>query len=73
MDILIRLVVIIKKRMGGINLELNKRDMEVVTGGGISYSMINAFSKAINTIYELGKHTGSSIRRLIHGKYCPMN
>lgn len=54
-------------------MELNKRDMEVVTGGGISYSMINAFSKAINTIYELGKHTGSSIRRLIHGKYCPMN
>ena len=54
-------------------MELNKKEMEVVTGGAFSYSMINAFSKAINIIYELGKQTASSIRRLIHGRYCPMN
>ena len=32
-------------------MELNKKEMEVVTGGAFSYSMINAFSKAINIIY----------------------
>ena len=58
---------------GGINLELNKKEMEVVNGGAFTYSMINAFNKVINTIFEIGKHTGSSIRRLIRGNYCPIN
>ena len=46
---------------------------EVVGGASITSSFINAISKAVNTIYELGKQTGSSIRRFVYGKYCPMN
>lgn len=54
-------------------MELKKEEMRNITGGSISSAMINAITKAVNTIYELGKQTGSTIRRLISGKYCPIN
>lgn len=54
-------------------MNLNKNEMINVTGGGISYSLINAISKAITTLYELGKSTGSAIRRVIKNTYCPLN
>ena len=53
--------------------KLNNKEMEKVVGGSITSPLINAISKAIGTIYELGKQTGSSIRRLVYGKYCPIN
>ena len=53
--------------------ELQEKEMESVVGGAITSSIINAIAKAINTIYELGKETGSAIRRLTTGKYCNIN
>ena len=53
--------------------ELKDYEMESINGGGITSSTINAITKAINTIYELGRQFGSSFRRLINGKYCPIN
>ena len=54
-------------------MKLNKNEMINVTGGGVSYSLINAISKAITTLYELGKSTGSAIRRIVKKAYCPIN
>ena len=51
---------------------LHKEEMEVIVGGGITSSMINAISKAITVIYELGKSTGSAIRRIVTKSYCPV-
>ena len=53
--------------------ELKEIEMTNVSGGAIASPLINAVSKIINTIYELGEKTGSSIRRLVSGKYCKAN
>lgn len=53
--------------------ELDKQEMLSVSGGGLTSSFINAITNAINTLYELGKETGSALRRLTNNKYCPIN
>jgi len=53
--------------------ELNKQEMLNIDGGTITSSLINAITSAINTLYELGKETGSALRRLTNSKYCPIN
>ena len=53
--------------------ELKEVEMTNISGGGIASPLINAFSKMISTLYELGEKTGSSIRRLVSGKYCKVN
>ena len=47
--------------------------MKEISGGAITSAMINALNKAINTIYELGKATGSALRRIIKKSYCKVN
>ena len=54
-------------------MKLNKEQMKQIDGGSITSAMINAISKAVNTLYELGKATGSAVRRLIKKTYCPLN
>ena len=53
-------------------MELNQEEMRNIIGGSITSSMLNAISKAVNTLYELGKATGSAIRRIISNAYCPL-
>ena len=53
--------------------ELKISEMEAINGGGITSSFINSITKIVGAIYNLGEKTGSSIRRLISGKYCPAN
>ncbi len=54
-------------------MRLKETEMEKISGGAIASSFINAISKAINTVYQLGKQTGSALRRIVYGKYCPIN
>ena len=51
-------------------MKLNKEEMLEINGGGITSAMLNAISKAVNTLYELGRQTGSAIRRIVKNKYC---
>lgn len=53
--------------------ELKEFEMNNISGGGIASPLINAVSKLMTTLYELGEKTGSSIRRLVSGKYCKAN
>ena len=55
----------------GINMEIKQEEMKSVNGGSITSSMINAISKVVQTIYDLGKSTGSAIRRIVTKNYCP--
>ena len=52
--------------------ELNEEEMLKIDGGSLTSSFINAINSAINTLYELGKETGSALRRITNNKYCPM-
>ncbi len=53
--------------------EIDKKTMLNISGGSFTSSFINAITNAINALYELGKETGSALRRLTNNKYCPIN
>ena len=56
-----------------LNLSRNAihKQLKQIEGGGITSAMINAISKGVNTLYELGRQLGSSLRRIISNSYCP--
>lgn len=51
---------------------MTDKELVEVTGGGlsISASMLNAISRGVDTIYNLGKAFGTAINMLIKGKRC---
>ena len=51
-------------------MELRKKDMIQVSGGALASSMLNAITKAVNTVYNLGRQAGSSLRRIVTRSYC---
>ena len=51
-------------------MEIKKEEMKQIIGGTVTSAIINAISKAVSTIYDLGQQTGSAIRRLVSGSYC---
>lgn len=51
-------------------MEIKNEEMKNIVGGAISYSMINAFSKMIATLYEIGRGVGSALRRIAGKNYC---
>lgn len=53
--------------------ELNKEVLLEIEGGiNISGNLISAFTKAINSILELGRSLGTAIRRINGGQVCPL-
>ena len=53
--------------------ELKDKEMMEVEGGSLPVSLINAITKLVDVLYEIGEATGSAIKRLISGNYCPVN
>ncbi len=53
-------------------MQLTNEEMKQIDGGSFTSSFINAINSAVNTLYELGKETGSALRRVINNKYCPI-
>ena len=52
-------------------VELKKEEMLKISGGsGISATWLNAISRAVSTLMDLGRSLGTSIRRSISGKVC---
>lgn len=51
-------------------MKLSEQELKKIYGGAISASLLNAFSRAMSTILELGRTVGSSIRRLYNKNYC---
>ena len=50
---------------------MTKEELIDVKGGGtLSASLLNAISRAAETIYNLGRSLGSSIRMIISGSKC---
>ena len=54
-------------------MELKQEQLKNIIGGAtaITSSMLNAISKAVTTLYELGRQTGSALRRIVKNSYCP--
>lgn len=51
---------------------LKKDDLLSIEGGGISGTLISAFTKCISTVYDIGRSLGSAIRRIGSNNLCPM-
>ena len=51
---------------------MQERELVTVVGGSIltSAAYWNALSRAVNTIYNLGRSIGTSIRMIMSGKRC---
>lgn len=52
--------------------KLTREELINITGGSdlLTATFINAFTKCINTIFEIGRSIGSSIARLTSGNIC---
>ena len=50
----------------------DKELMNIEGGAGLSAAFLNAASRAITTLMELGRNLGSAIRRTINGSICPV-
>ncbi len=54
-------------------MELEKRELLTIVGGiNISGTLINSIVKGINSILDLGRSLGSSIRRIWSGNICTL-
>ena len=53
-------------------IKLKEEEMKKVEGGSVDIgsALLNAISKVVETIYNLGDALGSSIRRLIEDENC---
>ena len=51
-------------------IELKKQELLNISGGGISASWLNALSRTVSTLLDLGRSLGTAIRRTISGKVC---
>lgn len=49
---------------------LNHAELYEIKGGAFNASAFNAVARLINTIFDLGRSVGSSIRRLFSRNYC---
>ena len=41
-----------------------------IKGGGITATLLNAFSRGVNTVLDFGRTVGTSIYMIISGKRC---
>ena len=53
-------------------VKINEKEMFNVIGGAVGYSLINAITKAVQTVYSIGQSIGSSLRRVVSGQYCSL-
>ena len=52
--------------------ELSNKELKKIEGGaGFTAALLNAASRAISTLMELGRNLGSALRRTINGSICP--
>lgn len=49
---------------------INDKELKNIYGGSITATFLGAISRCINSISDLGRSLGSSIRRIQTGRYC---
>lgn len=50
--------------------KLNKEEMILINGSGLTGQLINAVRNGILSIVDIGRYFGSSIRRIVEGNLC---
>ena len=53
--------------------KLNDKELMQIEGGaGITAAFLNAASRALSTLMDIGRSLGTSIRRMVNGSYCSL-
>ena len=50
--------------------QLEKEDLMYIKGGAISGAILTSIIRGINSLYEIGRSLGSSVRRLFTRNFC---
>ncbi len=51
-------------------MSLKEQELNEITGGAITATLFNSIARLINTVLDLGRTVGSSIRRISNRNYC---
>lgn len=51
-------------------MKLHSQELLEIKGGAITATLLNALARVVNSIIEIGKMVGSSIRRISTKTYC---
>lgn len=52
--------------------KLATEELVMIQGGAITATFFNSISRLFSTVIDFGRQLGSSIRRLINGKFCKL-
>ena len=51
-------------------MQLSKQELFNIKGGAITATMINALSRAVAALWEIGRAVGSTLRRIFSKDFC---
>lgn len=51
---------------------LTNYELALINGGGLSATLINALTRAVSFIYNVGYALGSTLKRVMRGKTCKL-
>lgn len=51
-------------------MKLEEVELQSIRGGAITATLFNSIARLINTVLDLGRTVGSSIRRIYSKNYC---
>lgn len=51
-------------------MKLTNIELQDVSGGSLSATLLNAIARITNTVYEIGRGVGSSLRRILTKSFC---
>lgn len=51
-------------------MELTNTELMDINGGGVTAAFLQGITKLVNTVYDIGRAFGSSIRRITSGNVC---
>ncbi len=51
-------------------MKLSEYELSNLQGGAITAALLNSVARVLNTVLELGRTVGSSIRRIYSKNYC---
>lgn len=52
---------------------LSNEELMEIKGGSVTGALVSALVTLMNSIFDLGRSLGSSIKRVVSKKYCKMN
>lgn len=54
-------------------MKLKKQDLlQIKAGAKLTGTLVNSLIRGINVFTDIGRYLGSSIRRIVYGKVCPL-